>query len=127
MTELHTSASTYYGQDTLEGFARDAEILKDLRYINNMQMKKGKACNTYKLTAELLKFCGEGAQLVLLNLMNDIIEHIYYLTCPQIKEWLGTAVYKGKRKPNTEANSYRRITVSPLIGSILDRFIDPLA
>ena len=101
--------------------------MKDLKNIIDVQMKKGKACDTYKLTTEHLKYCGEGAQLVLLNLMNDIIDNIYYLTCPQIKEGLGTAVYKGKRKPETEANSYRRITVSPLIGSILDRFIDPLA
>ena len=40
---------------------------------------------------------------------------------------LGTAAYKGKRKPVSMSSSYRRITVTPQIGSILDRFIDPIA
>ena len=46
---------------------------------------------------------------------------------PQIKKDLSTAVFKGNRKPVTSSNSYRRITVTPQIGSILDRYIDPIA
>ena len=36
-------------------------------------------------------------------------------------------MYKGKKKPVSQSSSYRRITVTPQIGSILDRYIDPIA
>ena len=158
----------YYGADTLEGFARDAELLgefvgerqeydnqfyrlciadnqfifdfkdqdeikipkmkmENLEKIINTEMKKGKACDVYKLTAEHLKHCGREAKVVILNLINEIIEDMYHLSCPQIKAGLGTSAYKGKKRPITLASSYRRITVTPQIGSILDRYIDPIA
>ena len=101
--------------------------MADLENIINKEMKMGKICDIYKLTAEHLKYAGSGAKLVLLNLINDIIENIYYLARPQIKAGLGTAVYKGKKKPVSQSSSYRRITVTPQIGSILDRYIDPIA
>ena len=62
----------------LEGFAADAEYL-------------GKATDT--------------ARSVILNLLNRIIEPIYYLTCKQIKIGLGSAIYKGKNKPITNSKS----------------------
>ena len=40
---------------------------------------------------------------------------------------LGTAFYKGKNKSLTKSNSYRRITVSPIIGALIDYYIDPVA
>ena len=46
---------------------------------------------------------------------------------PQVKKGLSTAVYKGKKKPVSKSSSYRRITVTPQIGGILDRYIDPMA
>ena len=52
---------------------------------------------------------------------------MYYLTCRQVKTGLSTMVYKAKRKPLSQASSYRRITVTPQIGSIIDRYIDPIA
>ena len=168
LSELRTPCETYYGNDTLEGFARDAEMLgefvgesedydndfyrlciednqfifqfkdeeelkipemsmKDLEKIINTEMKSNKACDIYKLTSEHLKYCGTAAKQAILRLINDIINNIYYLSCPQIKAGLGTAVYKGKKKPVSESSSYRRITVTPQIGSILDRYIDPIA
>ena len=36
-------------------------------------------------------------------------------------------IYKGKKKPVNKADSYRIVTVSPQIGGIIDRYIDPLA
>ena len=168
LAELHTPAGVYYGGDTLEGFAKDAEILgqsagemkeydnefyrmciqdnqcifdfkgedsidipnmtfKDLDDIITKEMKKDKACDIYKLTAEHLKYCGKKAKISILNLINDLIENIYYLSSPQAKAGLGTSVHKGKKKPLHQSSSYRRITVTPQIGSILDRFIDPKA
>ena len=133
--ELHTPTGVYYGQDTLEGFARDAELLaesigeskeydnyfyrlciqdnffifdfkhsdsmtlpemkfEDLDKIINKEMKNGKACDIYKLTAEHLKQCGIGAKNVILRLINSILSEIYYLSCPQVKAGIGTAIHK---------------------------------
>ena len=168
LTMLDTPAGQYHGSDTLEGFAKDAELLgcfvgessefdnhfyrlcvqdnqfifdfkddnymkipkmkyEDLEKIINKEMKKRKACDIYRLTTEHLKHAGEKAKLVILNLINDIIGNIYYLSCSQVKAGLGTAVYKGRKKPVSLSSSYRRITVTPQIGSILDRYIDPIA
>ena len=41
--------------------------------------------------------------------------------------YLGSAIYKRKGNPVTKPESYRRITVTPQLGNILDRFIDPVA
>ena len=40
---------------------------------------------------------------------------------------LSTLVFKGKKKPVTESNSYRGIAVTPQLGSIINRYIDPMA
>ena len=57
----------------------------------------------------------------ILKLHNNIITNNYFLSCPQIKAGLGSSVHK----PRNQSNLYRRITVSPQLGCILDRFIDP--
>ena len=112
ITTLYTPLGAYYGKDTLEGFAADAEFLgkkagekpeydnafyrlciqdnqyifelnedhniripemkyEDLEKIIDEEMKKNKACDIYKLTAEHLKFAGPKARAVILNLVND--------------------------------------------------------
>ena len=76
------------------------------------KMKPGKACDIYHLTVEHLRHCGLEAKLCILELINRIFQDIFFLTCPQIKLGLGTAVFKGKNKPSSKSNSYRRITVS---------------
>ena len=101
--------------------------LNQLNHILNTKMKPGKSCDVYHLTVEHLRNCGLQAKLLLLNLINRIIHDIHYLSCPQIKLGLGTAVHKGKGKPITKSNSYRRITVTPIIGAILDYHIEPVA
>ena len=90
------------------------------------EMKRGKACDIYQLSVEHIQLCGLIAKDRILRLLNNIIANIYFLTCPQIKCGLGTAVHKRKGKPKDQASSYRRITVSPLLGCILDRYIDPI-
>ena len=91
------------------------------------QTKFGKACDIYQMTAEHLKLCGPTARLSILKLINRIIDDIYFLTCPQVKIGLGASLHKGKKKPKTKSKSYRRITVTPVIGSILDKYVDPPA
>ena len=100
---------------------------RDLDRIIDNELRAGKACDLYGLTPEHLKYCGVKARKVILDLINSIIEDINLLSCPQIKVGLGSAVYKGKKKPICDSNSYRRITATPLIGPILDRFVDPIA
>ena len=101
--------------------------LVDLDRILHKEMKSGKAADVYKLKVEHIRFAGDGAKKCILNLLNQIIRNIYFLTCTQIKKGLGSSVYKGKGKPLTKPDSYRRITVTPQLGNILDRFIDPVA
>ena len=99
----------------------------DLEKIIGKDMKKGKACDIYRLTAEHLKHAGTEAKITILKLINDIIENMHYLACTEIKAGLGTAVWKGKRKPLSNSSSYRRITVTPQLGSLLDHYVDPIA
>ena len=98
-----------------------------LNKIIHTKMELGKAADIYHLTTEHLRYCGPVAKTALLNLINSILEEIYYLSCPQIKRGLGTAIYKGKNKPRNISSSYRRVTVTPQIGNIIDRYIDPIA
>ena len=166
LTTLKTPLGTYHGQDTLEGFTADAELLgqavgeakefdnefyklcildnsyifefkgsdaiqipemkiKDLETILNKEMKLRKACDIYKLTTEHLRHSGPNSKLIILGLLNDILKRIYYLTCPQIKKGLSTMAYKGKKKPIDESSSHRRITVTPQLGGIIDRYMTP--
>ena len=74
---------------------------------------------------EHLRHCGTPANLQLLNLINRILEEIYFLSCPQIKLGLGINIHKGRKKPTTKSSSYRRITVTPIIGAIIDYYIEP--
>ena len=99
----------------------------NLEDILSKKMKLGKACDIYQMTAEHLKYCGSLAKVTILKLINRIIENIYYLTCQQVKIGLGASLHKGKNKPITKSKSYRRITVTPIIGSILDKYVDPAA
>ena len=163
-TELITPAGVYNGQDILEGFAADSEMLAkpkgesseydngfyklcmlDNKYIFEFtgeeqvkipemsreafknilykNMKAGKACDVYHLTVEHIRECGFTAQECIRALINKIINNIYFLTCPQVKVGLGTYVYKAKKKPITKSSSYRRVTITPQIGSILDRYM----
>ena len=101
--------------------------IDDLNRILFKDMKSGKSCDIYMLTVEHLRNAGEDAKQCILNLVNEVIRNIYYLTCPQIKKGLSSVIHKGKKKPATISNSYRRITVTPQIGGILDRYIHPVA
>ena len=101
--------------------------IADLNKIIFKDMKPGKACDIYMLTVEHLRHAGDNARLHILNLMNDLINDIYYLTCPQVKKGLSSVIFKGKLKSKTISSSYRRITVTPQLGGILDRYIDPVA
>ena len=78
-------------------------------------------------TVEHLRHSGDQAMLHILAFINRILKNIYFLSCPQIKLGLGTAIYKGKNKPISKSSSYRRITVTPILGAIIDYYLDPKA
>ena len=101
--------------------------LSDLNRILSQERKLGKAADVYKLRVEHLRNAGNEAKICILNLLNNIISNISFLACPQVKKGIGSAVYKGKKKPLTDPNSFRRITVTPQLGNILDRYVDPVA
>ena len=113
----------FKGEDSIRIPPMSLSTLEDIIF---RRMKRGKACDVYQLTVEHLQYSGQRAKLAILNLINKILDKIYYLTCPQLKCGLGTAVHKGKKKPVDKSESYRRITVTPHIGSIIDRYIDPI-
>ena len=101
--------------------------ITQLQHILSTKMKAGKACDVYQLTVEHIRNCGMDAQLIILQLINKILENIYYLSCHQIKLGLSTAVFKAKNKPVARSSSYRRITVSPILGALIDYYLDPQA
>ena len=101
--------------------------MKDLNNILFKDMKAGKACDIYMLTVEHLRYAGEASKEHVLELVNDVIKDISYLTCPEVKKGLSSIIYKGKKKPTHVSSSYRRVTVTPQLGSIIDRYIDPVA
>ena len=104
-----------------------AMTLPQLTNILFRKMKAGKACDVYQVTVEHLRYCGDQAMLVILNLINRIIDNLYFLSCPQMKLGLGSAIHKGKKKSISKSSSYRRVTVTPIIGAILDYYLDPTA
>ena len=97
----------------------------ELNHILYFKMKTGKLI--YHLTVEHLRYCGDQAKDVPPSLDQSHSQwHIYYLTCPQIKLGLGTAVFKAKDKLVTKSTSYWRITVTPILGAIIDYCINPV-
>ena len=78
--------------------------LEDLEKVLFTRMKPGKAADIYHLTVEHLRNSGAAAKQSILNLVNAVLDKIYYLTCPQIKIGVSTVIFKGKKKPVTKLN-----------------------
>ena len=99
--------------------------MAQLEAILSKRMKLGKSCDIYQLTVEHLRYCGTAAKEQILKLLNRILSHISCLACPQVKLGLGTAILKGKNKPFSQSSSYRQITVTPILGAIIDYHVEP--
>ena len=104
-----------------------AMTFSQLSHILFRKMKLGKACDVYQVTVEHLRYCGDQTLLLILDLINRFLDNLYFLSCPQIKLGLGTAIHKAKKKPISKSSSYRRVTVTPIIGAIIDYYLDPTA
>ena len=90
------------------------------------RLKLNKACDIYKLTVEHLRNCGEKSLSVILQLLNSIIDHLNYLSSPQLNTAVATIVFKGKGKSAYKHKSYRQVRVTPLIGRLLDEYLRPV-
>ena len=101
--------------------------MAQLNNILNGRMKLGKACDIYQLTVEHLRYCGDKAKGHVLVFINRILQNIYFLSCQQLKVGLGTPIYKQKNNPVSLSSSYRRVTVTPILGAIIDYYLDPIA
>ena len=101
--------------------------ISDLNTIIFNKMKLGKACDIYQLTVEHLRYGGDIVREYILCFINRIVENIYFLSCTQLKLGLATSIHKGKKKPVNLSTSYRRITVTPILGAIIDYYLDPIA
>ena len=99
--------------------------IADLNRILYSEMKPGKAADIFHLTVEHLRNLGPNAKLCILNLVNSALDRISLLACPQVKLGVSSIIYKAKKKPVHRSDSYRVVTVSPQIGAIIDRYMDP--
>ena len=93
-----------------------------LNIINN-KMKLGKACDSYQLCVEHIRYCSNKAHSSFIKLINRIISNTQFLSCHQVKVGLATNVYKDKNKAINKANSYCHLTVMPYNGVVLERYI----
>ena len=100
--------------------------LSQLNYIIFKRLKLNKACDIYKLTVEHLRYCGEKSLNLILQLINSIIDHLNYLSSPQLNTAVATIVHKGKGKSVYQHKSYRQVRVTPLVGRLLDEYLRPV-
>ena len=101
--------------------------LADLKDILFKRLKLNKACDVYKLTVEHLRYCGDETLFWILKLLNLIIDHLNYLSSPQLNTSVTSIMYKGKDKPVYQHKSFRQVRVTPLIGRLLDEFTRPVS
>ena len=100
--------------------------LSDLKDIIFKRLKLNKACDIFKLTVEHLRYAGDQTLILIAKLLNSIIDHLNYLSSPQLNTAVATIVYKGKGKPVYHHKSYRQVRVTPLLGRLLDEFLRPV-
>ena len=100
--------------------------MKNIKDIIFKRLKLNKACDVYKLTVEHLRYAGDDTLSVILRLLNLIIDHLNYLSSPQLNTAVATIVYKAKGKPVFSHKSYRQVRVTPLIGRLLDEYLRPV-
>jgi endonuclease/exonuclease/phosphatase family metal-dependent hydrolase len=89
-----------------------------------VNLKAGKAMDELGLAAEHIRY-GESQILPFLtNLVNRIVQS---KKVPELfKSGLITPVYKKNKKPKSQPDSYRRITISSILGKILERLLEPI-
>ena len=141
--EKPESLETHFSEDFLSRCIEDMIIINELsedeplkiphitiEKMKDIVMKKlkcNKACDIYKVTAEHIKYAGDEVLSILCILINRVIDDIQYLSAPEFKAAVASAIHKGKDKPKHHHKSYRLVRVCPLIGRIIDEHIRPMA
>jgi hypothetical protein len=88
------------------------------------RLKAGKALDENGLSAEHIKYGGKLLIPVLTRLINAIVDRG---KIPELfKTGLITPVFKKNNKPKDNPDSYRRITITSIVGKILERLLAPL-
>ena len=101
---IETLCGKYTSENILEGFYAKTEML----------------CNIYSHC----DICDMSLSLIIVT--NSIIDHLNYLSSPQLNTAVATIVYKGKRKSVYSHKSYRQVRVTPLIGRLIDEYLRPV-
>ena len=96
--------------------------LKDVIF---RKLKLNKACDIFQITVEHLRNVGNVSLNIILGLLNNIIDNIRFLSCPQLNTSIASVVYKGKDKPLFHHKSHRLVRVTPLFGRIIDTYMRP--
>ncbi|CAG2224179.1 unnamed protein product [Mytilus edulis] len=82
------------------------------------KMKTGKATDQFGISAEHFKYGGEKTAKILTNLINEAFKFKRVPQC--FKEGIVSPLFKGHGKPICLPKSYRRITVSPVMGKLME-------
>ena len=94
--------------------------MEGLKKILFKSLKLGKAADAFKLTEEHLRYLNDDALMHVLEIENKLIQNINYISFPETKVGCASFVHKGKKKPLNHHKSYKRVTVDPFFGRILD-------
>jgi exonuclease III len=88
------------------------------------RLKSGKSADELGLQAEHLKHGGD----IVLTAITKIINNLNSSgKVPELfKTGLVTPVYKKNKKPIDQPNSYRRITITSILGKVVERLLEPL-
>ena len=78
--------------------------LSNLKDIIFKRLKLNKACDIFKLTVEHLRYAGDQNLNYILRLLNMIIDHLNYLSSPQLNTAVATIVHKGKSNQSITIN-----------------------
>ena len=117
--KAHIELRKHLIQNVCENDKNKTEIsTNDVQKVIN-SMKNSKAADKEGLTAEHFKYGGDSLVQTVTNVVEDIMNGN---EIPKIfKEGLITPIYKKQGKPTYDPNSYRRITITSILGKITEK------
>ena len=85
------------------------------------QFSNNKSAGFDELTYENIKYAGYSFYVKLTALYNAMIKHVYIPST--FKKAVIIPAYKGKRKPKNDVNSYRGISLMPVLNKLFENVI----
>ena len=84
-------------------------------------LKNNRSCDGNGISAEHLKYGGKPVSIFIAQVLNSVFR---YGKVPEMfKMGYITPIYKKQGKPLFDPNSYRRITITSLIGKVLEKYL----